>query len=82
MEKVYLIEEEINEVNEQLVLFYPNLNAKEDYKTNFFYNEYKKLDVEFNTRYDLTYQYLVNFSKTKNLPIHRWFYYQEGYSPE
>jgi hypothetical protein len=47
-----------------------------------FYNEYKKLDVEFNTRYDLTYQYLVNFSKTKNLPIHRWFYYQEGYSPE
>lgn len=82
MEKVYLIEEEINEVNEQLVLFYPNLNAKEDYKTDFFYNEYKKLDIEFNTRYDLTYQYLVNFSKTKNLPIHRWFYYQEGYSPE
>jgi len=82
MEKVYLIEDEINEVNEQLVLFYPNLNAKEDYKTDFFYNEYKKLDVEFNTRYDLTYQYLVNFSKTKNLPIHRWFYYQEGYSPE
>jgi len=82
MEKVYLIEDEINEVNEQLVLFYPNLNAKEDYKTDFFYNEYKKLDVEFNTRYDLSYQYLVNFSKTKNLPIHRWFYYQEGYSPE
>jgi len=82
MEKVYLIEEEINEVNEQLLLFYPNLNAKEDYKTDFFYNEYKKLDVEFNTRYDLTYQYLVNFSKTKNLPIHRWFYYQEGYSPD
>jgi DNA modification methylase len=82
MEKVYLIEEEINEVNEQLVLFYPNLNAKEDYKKDFFYNEYKKLDIEFNTRYDLTYQYLVNFSKTKNLPIHRWFYYQEGYSPE
>jgi DNA modification methylase len=82
MEKVYLIEDEINEVKEQLVLFYPNLNAKEDYKTDFFYNEYKKLDVEFNTRYDLTYQYLVNFSKTKNLPIHRWFYYQEGYSPE
>lgn len=82
MEKVYLIEEEINEVNEQLMLFYPNLNAKEDYKTNFFYNEYKKLDIEFNTRYDLSYQYLVNFSKTKNLPIHRWFYYQEGYSPE
>lgn len=36
MEKVYLIEEEINEVNEQLVLFYPNLNAKEDYKKDFF----------------------------------------------
>jgi DNA modification methylase len=82
MEKVYLIEDEINEVNEQLLLFYPNLNAKEDYKTEFFYNEYKKLDIEFNTRYDLSYQYLVNFSKTKNLPIHRWFYYQEGYSPE
>lgn len=82
MKKVYLIEDEINEVKEQLVLFYPNLNAKEDYKTDFFYNEYKKLDIEFNTRYDLTYQYLVNFSKTKNLPIHRWFYYQEGYSPE
>lgn len=82
MGKVYLIEDEINEVNEQLLLFYPNLNAKEDYKTEFFYNEYKKLDIEFNTRYDLSYQYLVNFSKTKNLPIHRWFYYQEGYSPE
>jgi DNA modification methylase len=82
MSKVYLIEEEINEINEQLVLFYPNLKAKEDYKKDFFYNEYKKLDKEFNTRYDLSYQYLVNFSKTKSLPIHRWFYYQEGYSPE
>ncbi len=82
MEKVYMIEDEINEVKEQLSLFYPNLKAKEDYKTSFFYDEYKKLDVEFNTRYDFSYQFLVNFSRTKNLPVHRWFYYQEGYSPE
>lgn len=82
MNKVYFIEDELSEVSEQLVLFYPNLTANQEYKTNFFYNEYKKLDKEFNTRYDLSYQYLVNFSKTKNLPVHRWFYYQEGYSPE
>lgn len=82
MNKVYFIEDELSEVSEQLALFYPSLTAKQEYKTNFFYNEYKKLDKEFNTRYDLSYQYLVNFSKTKNLPVHRWFYYQEGYSPE
>ncbi|MFA4851841.1 MAG: DNA methyltransferase [Bacteroidales bacterium] len=81
MNTVYFIEEELTEVKEQLVLFYPNLKPNQDLKKDFFYNEYKKLDKQFNTRYDLTYQYLVNFSKTKNLPIHRWFYYQEGYSP-
>jgi len=46
------------------------------------FRKYKEKDKLFNTRFDNTYQYLVNFSQTKNLPIHRWFYYQEGYSPK
>ena len=82
MNKVYFIEDELSKISEQLILFYPNLKANEERKTNFFYNEYKKLDKVFNTKYDLSYKYLVNFSKTKNLPVHRWFYYQEGYSPD
>ncbi|MDY0385690.1 MAG: DNA methyltransferase [Methanolobus sp.] len=44
--------------------------------------EYQKLDEDFNTHTDSSYQYLVNFSQTKNEPISRWFYYVEGYSPE
>ena len=43
---------------------------------------YKKRDNHLNVHSDYSYKYLVNFSQTKNLPIHRWFYYQEGYSPE
>ena len=51
-------------------------------KKDEFLQEYKKLDKEFNTRKDNSYEYLVNFSQTSNEPIHRWFYYQEGYSPQ
>lgn len=51
-------------------------NSKKD-----FYSEYKKLDKKYFVKYDNSYQYLVNFSQTKDSPIHRWFYYQEGYSP-
>ncbi len=47
-----------------------------------FWDEYKKLDSNFNAHKDKSYEYLVNFSQTNNLPIHRWFYYQEGYSPQ
>lgn len=47
-----------------------------------FFREYKKLDEKFNTNVDYSYEYLVNFSQVKNDPIHRWFYYQEGYSPQ
>jgi len=47
-----------------------------------FWHEYKKLDEEFNTHKDKSYEYLVNFSQTADEPIHRWFYYQEGYSPK
>lgn len=46
------------------------------------FQEYKEKDKKLNVYPDDTYQYLVNFSQTKNLPIHRWFYYQEGYSPK
>jgi hypothetical protein len=46
-----------------------------------FWSIYKKLDKEFNTNKDNSYEYLVNFSQAKE-PIHRWFYYQEGYSPK
>jgi hypothetical protein len=50
-------------------------------KNNNFLDRYRDLDAQFNVHKDLTYEYLVNFSKIKNEPIHRWFYYQEGYSP-
>lgn len=46
-----------------------------------FFNTYKELDEQFNLRKDYSYEYLVNFSQIKDAPIHRWFYYQEGYSP-
>lgn len=45
-------------------------------------NDYIKFDEEFNTHRDDSYQYLVNFSQTKDEPITRWFYYVEGYSPK
>lgn len=44
--------------------------------------EYKHLDNLLNTHKDYSYEYLVNFSRTKDLPIHRWFYFVEGYSPK
>lgn len=49
---------------------------------NDLYSEYCRLDYIFNTHKDYSYEYLVNFSQTKDLPIHRWYYYVEGYSPE
>ena len=48
----------------------------------FFLEKYKELDYTFNTYMDTTYEKLVNFSQIRNKPIHRWFYFQEGYSPE
>jgi DNA modification methylase len=50
-------------------------------KNKSFLDRYRDLDEQFNVHKDLSYEYLVNFSKIKNEPIHRWFYYQEGYSP-
>jgi len=44
--------------------------------------KYHEFDRKFNTHKDYSYQYLVNFSQTKDLPIHRWFYFVEGYSPK
>lgn len=46
-----------------------------------FWDIYKKLDKEFNVYEDNSYEYLVNFSQATE-PIHRWFYYQEGYSQQ
>ncbi|HUS50822.1 MAG TPA: DNA methyltransferase [Candidatus Paceibacterota bacterium] len=45
-------------------------------------DRYKSLDVLYKSHKDKNYEYLVNFSQTKNLPIHRWFYFVEGYSPK
>lgn len=45
-------------------------------------DKYKIEDRRFNTHTDIQYEHLVNFSKTKDLPIHRWFYFVEGYSPK
>lgn len=50
-------------------------------KKESFLKEYKKLDKEFNLRWDKSFEKLVNFSQTSDLPIHSWFYYQEGFSP-
>jgi DNA modification methylase len=49
---------------------------------NLFWDAYNKLDIEFHTYKDPSYEYLVNFSKIADKPTHRWFYFQEGYSPE
>ena len=43
-----------------------------------FWEEYQKLDKCFNVGKNQSYEYLVNFSQTNSLPIHRWFYYQEA----
>lgn len=47
-----------------------------------FLRKYKNLDKVFNTNKDLSFEHIVNFSQTKNLPITNWFYFQEGYSPK
>jgi DNA modification methylase len=82
MNQVIFTIEELEDIKNLLTSYFPKFNLEGDHDVDFFYNYYKNLDIEYNTRYDLSYQYLVNFSKTKDLPIHRWFYYQEGYSPE
>ena len=50
-------------------------------KKESFLKEYKKLDNEFHLKWDKSFEKLVNFSQTSDLPIHNWFYYQEGFSP-
>lgn len=45
-------------------------------------DRYKALDKLYKTHADKSYEYLVNFSQTKELPVHRWFYFVEGYSPK
>ena len=42
----------------------------------------EKLQKNYPIKYDLKHAYLVNFEKNKDLPIHRWFYYKQGYSAE
>lgn len=49
---------------------------------NYFLDIYRSFDREYKTHEDKTYEYLVNFSQIQIEPIHRWFYYQEGYSPQ
>lgn len=82
MVKTNIIEDEVLEVKEQLRIYFPDIQEQKLNQKDFLYQEFKRLDSEFNVRYDSSYQSLVNFSQTKDLPIHRWFYYQEGYSPE
>lgn len=50
-------------------------------KKESFLKEYKKLDKKFNLSWNRSFEKLVNFSQTSDLPIHNWFYYQEGFSP-
>lgn len=41
-----------------------------------------QLEAQFQVVEDETFKALVNFSKNRNLPIHSWFDYKQGYSPE
>jgi hypothetical protein len=41
-----------------------------------------RLQLEFEVSEDESYQSLVNFSQNRRLPIHSWFDYKQGYSPE
>lgn len=45
-------------------------------------NIYRKLERQFPAKPDESYKSLVNFSTNYEHPIHRWYYYKEGYSPE
>ncbi|MDG6929773.1 MAG: hypothetical protein JRN10_00790 [Nitrososphaerota archaeon] len=47
-----------------------------------FFQKYQSFDKRFNAHKDKSYENLVNFSNVADKPIHRWFNYQEGYSPE
>ena len=47
-----------------------------------FWPIYKELDDTFNLVWDRSYEKLVNFSQTNDIPVHNWYYYQEGFSPE
>lgn len=41
-----------------------------------------RLQKQFPVTEDESYKPLVNFSQTRTLPIHSWFDYKQGYSPE
>lgn len=41
-----------------------------------------RLEAEFLISEDESYRPLVNFSQNRSLPIHSWFDYKQGYSPE
>lgn len=43
---------------------------------------YRKFDNIFPVKYIPDYESLVNFSTRSHHPIHRWFFYREGYSPK
>jgi len=45
-------------------------------------NLVKDLEKEFPVTEDDSYKPLVNFSQNRALPIHSWFDYKQGYSPE
>ncbi len=42
----------------------------------------RRLEAEFPVIEDESYKPLVNFSQNRSLPIHSWFDYKQGYSPE
>jgi len=43
---------------------------------------FEKLEKEINYVFKPEFESFVNFSQSRNTPIHRWFKYREGYSPE
>ena len=67
--------------NKGMAAFYDGLRNNQIYNnkdlTNFFLSLEKRYNVISNVE---TYNQLVNFSQNKDIPIHEWFKYREGFS--
>lgn len=75
------MEQFCEEVKESLQLYFPfkekgiEMNPEIEWL-------YRKFDNIFPVKYTPDYESLVNFSTRDFYPIHRWFFYREGYSPK
>jgi hypothetical protein len=89
----YLVKVKVKYYNNKFIFILEYINQifrlREDGKLKVDFNNlqvklwklYNEKDNEYESSYDNSYRDLVNFSSTKDIPIHRWFYYKEGFSP-